>query len=352
VLSEREAQIESAEHMQSLKERHEATFVREQAQSLIVAETAETIKEKERAQRIAETNQFVLGQIDELRRNAHDEYLLDKQEGRMIRQRALEEAQEKEAEKEKRRAVAVADRAATALANEALKLHRFREAQEAEKFDRAQEAFARRKELTNLARQARDSSKRAEAQKKRDAIVAVMEQQLAAKEEEDDSRFEKEARAAELVAEEKEAMKAADRIEDLQMIHRSRQQQLAIREYERQRVLQEEQDEVRRWQLRSLELEEEEKERAAANRMDAKKVQAMHINQIRRKQAKAEFELQRELEDFERGERAIEEDDQLFKHYAATCVEEWARQGKSTRPMMVELAKPRDKVTRVGYSVD
>ena len=53
-----------------------------------------------------------------------------------------------------------------------------------------------------------------------------------------------------------------------------------------------------------------------------------------------------------RAQRAVEEDDALFRHYAETCVDEWARQGKSTRPMEVELAKPRDRVTRVGYAVD
>jgi hypothetical protein len=48
----------------------------------------------------------------------------------------------------------------------------------------------------------------------------------------------------------------------------------------------------------------------------------------------------------------MEQDDALFAHYADTCVAAWAAQGKSTRPMLVELAKPRDRVTRVGYSVD
>ena len=57
-------------------------------------------------------------------------------------------------------------------------------------------------------------------------------------------------------------------------------------------------------------------------------------------------------EDAARAAQAMENDDALFRHYAETCVDEWARQGKSTRPMEVELAKPRDRVTRVGYAVD
>ena len=46
-----------------------------------------------------------------------------------------------------------------------------------------------------------------------------------------------------------------------------------------------------------------------------------------------------------RAERALAEDDELFKHYADACMEEWAAQGKSLRPMQYELAKPRDTVT-------
>ena len=110
--------------------------------------------------------------------------------------------------------------------------------------------------------------------------------------------------------------------------------------------------ETARWRERSAELEREEAATAAAQRATHADVQAARVRQMRRKQAKAAFERDVELEDAARAQRAMEDDDALFRHYAETCVDEWARQGKSTRPMEVELAKPRDRVTRVGYAVD
>ena len=352
VLFEREAQIQHAETMKSRLERHDATFVREQTHAIAVASTAEEIKLTERRARAAETKDFVLAQIEEMRSNARAEFALDKKEGAMIRQRALEEAEEQVLEKEQKRATAVADAAATAKANDALKAHRFAEAVEAAGFEKSAEAFARRKELTNLARAARETAKRAEAQVRRDKIVAVMETQLCTKQNEDESRYTREAAVVEAGARRKEQAVAADRAEDVAMIHRSRQQQLAIREHERSRARDEETAEVARWQLRSVELEAEEQETVAQTKAEARRIQTARVNQMRRKQAKARFELEQEMEDHQRGRLAMEQDDALFAHYADTCVAAWAAQGKSTRPMLVELAKPRDRVTRVGYSVD
>ena len=314
VLFEREAQIQHAETMKSRLERHDATFVREQTHAIAVASTAEEIKLTERRARAAETKDFVLAQIEEMRSNARAEFALDKKEGAMIRQRALEEAEEQVLEKEQKRATAVADAAATAKANDALKAHRFAEAVEAAGFEKSAEAFARRKELTNLARAARETAKRAEAQVRRDKIVAVMETQLCTKQNEDESRYTREAAVVEAGARRKEQAVAADRAEDVAMIHRSRQQQLAIREHERSRARDEETAEVARWQLRSVELEAEEQETVAQTKAEARRIQTARVNQMRRKQAKARFELEQEMEDHQRGRLAMEQDDALFAH--------------------------------------
>lgn len=352
VLSEREAQIEHAARTRSLRAKHEAQFVSEQTRAVAVAESAEAIKAGERRRRAAEFRDGQLGQIDELRKQAEAARALDREEGAMIRRRALEEEAEKAREKADRKARALADAAATARAEEALALHRAAEAEKTRRFESATEEFARRKELTNLARAAREKAKREEQQAKRDVIVASMERALAARAEQDTATFEREAAAKAAEAEALERARAAERAEDLAMVHRSRQQQLAIRAAARERARAEEMAETARWRERSAELEREEAATAAARRATHADVQAARVRQMRRKQAKAAFERDVELEDAARAQRAVEEDDALFRHYAETCVDEWARQGKSTRPMEVELAKPRDRVTRVGYAVD
>ena len=43
-------------------------------------------------------------------------------------------------------------------------------------------------------------------------------------------------------------------------------------------------------------------------------------------------------------EQVMQEDEELFKHYTAVCMEEWKGQGKDLKPMMLELTK-RNKVT-------
>lgn len=352
VLFEREAQIEHAARTQSLRVKQDAQFVREQARAVSVAETAEAIKAAERRARAAAFRDGQLAQIDELRKQAEAARALDREEGAMIRRGALEEEQEKAREKAERRARALADAAATARAEEALALHRAAEAEKTRRFEEATELFARRKELTNLARAAREKAKREERNEKRDAIVAAMERTLAARAEEDSATFEREAAAKEAEAEALERAREAERAEDLAMVHRSRQQQLAIRAAARERARADEMAETARWRERSAELEIEEAATAAARRATHEDVQAALVRQMRRKQAKAAFEREVELEDAARAQQAMENDDALFRHYAETCVDEWARQGKSTRPMEVELAKPRDRVTRVGYAVD
>ena len=323
----------------------------EQTRAVAVAESAEAIKAGERRRRAAEFRDGQLGQIDELRKQAEAARALDREEGAMIRRRALEEEAEKAREKADRKARALADAAATARAEEALALHRAAEAEKTARFESATEEFARRKELTNLARAAREKAKREEQQAKRDVIVASMERALAARAEQDTATFEREAAAKAAEAEALERARAAERAEDLAMVHRSRQQQLAIRAAARERAPRRDGGDgaVAR---APAELEREEAATAAARRATHADVQAARVRQMRRKQAKAAFERDVELEDAARAQRAVEEDDALFRHYAETCVDEWARQGKSTRPMEVELAKPRDRVTRVGYAVD
>ena len=351
VLSEREAQIEHAARARSLRAKHEAQFVSEQTRAVAVAESAEAIKAGERRRRAAEFRDGQLGQIDELRKQAEAARALDREEGAMIRRRALEEEAEKAREKADRKARALADAAATARAEEALALHRAAEAEKTARFESATEEFARRKELTNLARGARKGEARGAAgEARRHRRLHGARARGARRAGHGDVR---EGGGGEGGGGGGARARArAERAEDLAMVHRSRQQQLAIRAAARARARAEEMAETARWRERSAELEREEAATAAARRATHADVQAARVRQMRRKQAKAAFERDVELEDAARAQRAVEEDDALFRHYAETCVDEWARQGKSTRPMEVELAKPRDRVTRVGYAVD
>ena len=351
VLSEREAQIEHAARTRSLRAKHEAQFVSEQTRAVAVAESAEAIKAGERRRRAAEFRDGQLGQIDELRKQAEAARALDREEGAMIRRRALEEEAEKAREKAERKARALADAAATARAEEALALHRAAEAEKTRRFESATEEFARRKELTNLARGARKGEARGAAgEARRHRRLHGARARGARRAGHGDVREGGGGEGGGGGGARARARRGARRRPG----DGAPKQAAAARDPSRgaRRARAEEMAETARWRERSAELEREEAATAAARRATHADVQAARVRQMRRKQAKAAFERDVELEDAARAQRAVEEDDALFRHYAETCVDEWARQGKSTRPMEVELAKPRDRVTRVGYAVD
>jgi hypothetical protein len=58
----------------------------------------------------------------------------------------------------------------------------------------------------------------------------------------------------------------------------------------------------------------------------------------------AAYQRAREMEEALETEYVMQEDEELFKHYTAVCMEEWKSQGKDLKPMMLELTK-RNKVT-------
>ena len=166
------------------------------------------------------------------------------------------------------------------------------------------------------ARKMHEQAKRDEAQRRRDRIVSIMEADLLRRRAEQTARHHAEAEAAEAAHEEREAIKAAERDHELEMIDRSRQQQLAIRAAERARAEAEDAAFARQWKLRNEELRREEEEEKATARARAKTLQRAHVRQIQKKLAKAEAARDAEWMDTMRAERALAEDDELFKHYA------------------------------------
>ena len=345
VLKEREAQIEHKKLEASVRAKHDAQFVNEQRRAAELASAAETRKAAERKSRALRQRDDQLAQLEELRDHLRAERDLDRLEGAMIKRQAEEEAAAKAADAAAAKARAAADAAATAAANDALRAYREREAEREREQDRKIEEFARQKERMANARKMHEQAKRDEAQRRRDRIVSIMEADLLRRRAEQTARHHAEAEAAEAAHEEREAIKAAERAHELEMIDRSRQQQFAIRAAERARAEAEDAAFARQWKLRNEELRREEEEEKATARARAKTLQRAHVRQIQKKLAKAEAARDAEWMDTMRAERALAEDDELFKHYADACMEEWAAQGKSLRPMQYELAKPRDKVT-------
>lgn len=344
VLKERESQIEYKKGLDTIRRRQEAVFVKEQERALEVAEMAESKKMAERRTRALVERDAQLAQLEDLKTRILDEKAQNMREGAMLRAQAAEEMEKAVRKEEQKRATAIANNVATMRANDALKAYKAVEAAKEAEMERKIEEFARQKEKTLVARKVHEQAKRDEAQRRRDKMVAVMEADLLRRKMEANARENKDAEEARIAEDLREEMKAEERREEQRMIDRSRQQQLMIRAAEKDRLKREEMLFVEQWKVRNEQLRREEEMEKIALFSKNKSLQDAHLRQIGRKLDKAAFERTRDMEEALATELVMQEDEELFKHYTAVCMEEWKSQGKDLKPMMLELTK-RNKVT-------
>ena len=96
--------------------------------------------------------------------------------------------------------------------------------------------------------------------------------------------------------------------------------------------------------MRNEQLRREEEMEKISTFQRNKTLQDAHVRAIGLKLDKAAYQRTREMEEALATEVVMVEDEELFKHYTAVCMEEWKTQGKDLKPMMLELTK-RNKVT-------
>jgi len=176
-------------------------------------------------------------------------------------------------------------------------------------------------------------------------MIAVMEADLLSRQKDANARLAAQAEEARVQEDAREALRAEERAEERVMIDRSRRQQLDIRRAQKERNKEEEMAFVSQWKVRNEQLKlEEEMEKINAFQRN-KRLQEAHLKAMDRKLAKAEYEKTREMEDALATQLVTAEDDELFKHYTAVCMEEWKSQGKNLTPMLLEITK-RDKLAK------
>ena len=344
VLSERQEQIAYKQGLETIKRRHEAVFVKEQERALEVAEMAEAKKMAERRTKALEERDAQLAQLEDLKNRILAEKAQNMKEGVMLRAQAVEEMEKAIKKEEQKRATAIANNVETMRANQALKAYKAVEAAKEREQDEKIAAFAKQKEKTLVARKVHEQAKRDEAQRRRDKMIAVMEADLLARKQEANAKMNKEADEARIAEDLREELKAEERREEQRMIDRSRQQQFMIRAAEKDRLKREEMAFVEQWKVRNEQLRREEEMEKIALFQKNKTLQEAHLRQIGRKVDKAAYERAKMMEEALETERVMQEDEELFKHYTAVCLEEWKNQGKDIKPMTIELTK-RNKVT-------
>eukprot|EP00232_Nephroselmis_pyriformis_P004521 CAMPEP_0182913374 /NCGR_PEP_ID=MMETSP0034_2-20130328/38008_1 /TAXON_ID=156128 /ORGANISM="Nephroselmis pyriformis, Strain CCMP717" /LENGTH=471 /DNA_ID=CAMNT_0025050093 /DNA_START=149 /DNA_END=1564 /DNA_ORIENTATION=- len=349
VLYEREAQIAYKKQIASLRKMEDDEFQKRRVEAIELAEAAEARKYEEKRNRAMVQRDHQLEQLEEVRQKILEEAEQNMIEGEELRRNAEQSAAEEVHKAEARKKAARDAHTATIEANKALKAFKLLELEREAEEDRQIAAFAVKKEKMVQERRVRDEEKLREMQARRDRMAAIMERKFKEAEDDVNQRRRKEADEARLKEDMREQEKAERRAKEFVAIDRSRQQQLAIRAAMKDMEKTEEMEYVSEWNARNEEIKMEE-EHEKRERMDkAKRLQAAQLRQVDKKAAKKAALKVRDLEDAARTRVLIAEDDMMFDQYSKVCMEEWALQGKSIKPMVLGLQKRSEITSGPGF---
>lgn len=339
VLEERVAQIQYKEKIKVLRKVEEKDWVRMQAKELELKEEEEERSIFARRKAALEQKHAQLEQLEQVKQKIRLEKERDLEEGEILRKQAEEEAIRQHEKEVKAREVARVHTKETMKANEALQKYKLKELEREKAAERAQEAYAAKKEAFLQERKRREEEKEAEKQKARDTMVGIMEKNLEIARQKQKRNFE--LQHAEVVAKEDNLMaeRAERRRKEKIAIDTSRKQQLNIRKALREQKREQEQAFVEAWKQRTKELSEEDELEQKLNFLENKRHQQFLKHQMAKKEKKKQKQKLKDLEDSYMAALSIAEEEDTFKSYAAVCMEEWDKRGKSLRPMQLLLNK-------------
>ena len=339
VLQEREAQIKYKEYLKDVSDRQERAFVKQQREALEIAEEMELRKIEAVRERHLQERDAQLAQLEDVKAKYLQQQEVSRQEGLALRQMAEQEAMDAmDKEKTKREKVKAA-REATIVANQALKEFKRIELEKDAEFDKKIEAFAAHKE-TVLAERKRRAEEKAQAKlDEKDRLAAAVLKNLMEERAKNESRIAKQHEEAEIKADMREAEHKAFLAREQEFIVKSRTQQLRLKADEKAAREAEEMEFVEQWKVRNKEIEQEEKEEAEAIRARNKLHQAYLAKQIEHKASGKKEAARKALADAIAAENNLTEEDMMFSEYAHVVMEEWERQGKDLKPIVIGLTK-------------
>mmetsp|Transcript_23816 Transcript_23816/g.28747 ORF Transcript_23816/g.28747 Transcript_23816/m.28747 type:complete len:467 (-) Transcript_23816:593-1993(-) len=346
VLQEREQQIEYRKELVDISKRQEDAFVKAQAQAIEIAEHAELEKLEEKRQRAYQQRDAQLEQLEVLKARIRTEREQDKEEGLMLKKKAEEEViamQEKAIERHQRLKYQNEE---VEKANRALQKMKVIERERELDEERKIAEFAQKKEEMILERKLREEAKIREKAVARDTMVKRMEDDLLQRREESEKRLL--AQVNDIDMKEEALDQAAKEYRHLEKlaIDRSRQQQMQIKKAQKERSRADDLEMHEQMKIRNEMMKMEEEEQRVATFARNKKLQAAHVRQMDKKRLKSEREKAEEMADAEATRLILAEDDELFKQYTGVCMEEWHLQGKTLKPMQLEITKKEKLIPR------
>lgn len=203
--------------------------------------------------------------------------------------------------------------------------------------ERQIEEFAKKKERLDKLRRDKEEQKFKEKQAERQKLIDRQIEYLQNKVSNEDRILNKQVNEAEQKAaqlfEEQEKRKLAMK----DAIERSRRQQIARRQAEKDAEAQEESEFKDYWKVRNQELQEAEALEKEEERLRNLELQE-HLKQQREAKAKiAEYEFRKEQKAATKAQALIDQQEKHFYSYAEKAISDWKKEGKNVTPLILEL---------------
>lgn len=338
-IQENEMLIGFKKQIDVMKKAQEAAFVDQQKRALELAEAAELRKFGEEKERAMHQKTVQMRQLEEVKTKIIAERKETKREGLLLKQRAIEEAEEQRLKEVERRNKALELTAAVAAANTTLQAFKLKEMEREREQERAMEAYANKKAASIAERERVVAERRAAKEAERKRVADAIEKNYndwMAREKSRMDRDEAKAAQASAADDSSRRQRIMDTMADLDASNRA---QLAAKADAKARRRQDEAVGAQEWSIRLAELKKEEEQEVRDRLAKERRLASFHLRQAEAKARKRAAQRIEELQEVAQIELTLREQEEIFRQYAEEWVGEYRRLGKSTVPMESYLNK-------------
>lgn len=313
-------------------------------------EVAEKQKEEDKRQRAVHAKELQLKQLAELEKSLIDQKLVEKKEGEALTLKVKEEAIKERAAIKERRKIARAQAVSTQQENltmqaERKKLLDDRAILEEQKI----RLFADEKERILIERQTREAERIQQKNSRRDKMTRRLQKTFLKMAAVNEGRLQRQQAELEDKVAAREAEAAEKREHMVADILQSNDEQVKHRKKYEKRLREDDVQLAEQIRDRNEVLLQEEEEEKAAIFAHNVRIQGYHKWQMERKEVKAVKQAVYKQVEASEAERLTVEEEKKFAAYTKECMAEWAAEGKSLRPMELELHKQSQAHMRLNY---
>jgi len=344
VLAEREAQVTLKDELKKLEHVREDRFLEMEKQNyrkMLEREMKEKETKEELSRLAARAQKEQLADYKEKKFREIEDQML---EGELLRRKAIEDLEAERKAERKRRGMAVQALAETQKANEYLKVIKAEDSLRQQREEEKVQEYAQRKEkLLELRRQKEDEVFQ-QKQASRNAMIENQARRLAEMASNEDQRIERQVAEKEASDEKKRLAKEESHQRWEADIQKSRRQQIARKQAEREREKSEDAETAKFLQEWCKVLDRQEQEEVELKSSANRKLSQEHKKNVEIARLKKEQDKSLENEVALKAKRAIEADTIEFHSYAENCIRDYSNEGKNVIPLIKELREFRKKV--------